>query len=182
MSPACKERLSGAAKLAAVVLVVSLGIWGCARRPDNGSQAQRIRDLEGKNVKLEHNYLTATQGRKKAQDDLARLKEEASRLQSEVAEKESLLKERDELRKLTQEVQVERDRLARALAQRTSEREELQQQLTLRTNERDSVAVRLERFRKGLQNLMVQDDTPLENGTATGHNTRPASPVLNGQS
>jgi hypothetical protein len=182
MSPVCKERLSGAAKLAAVVLVVSLGIWGCARRPDNGSQGDRIRSLEGKCVKREQDYLTVSKALDKAQRALKRVQEEASRLQREAAEKESLLKERDELRKLAQDVQVERDRLTRTLAQRTSEREELQQQLSLRTSERDSVAGRLERVRRGLQSLMAQDELPPESGTTTGHNAGPASPVLNGQS
>jgi hypothetical protein len=153
MSPACKNKLSGAAKVGAVVLVVSLGLWGCARKSSETGHSDRVRTLEGRCVKLEQDYRTAVQSRDKAQRDL---KEEANRLQSEVAEKEALVKERDQLRKLARE----REQLVKQLSKCTSERDDLRQQLAQRLAERDTVLGRYERLRKGLQGLVSQDDTP----------------------
>src|SRR5215472_16563768 len=100
MSPASRNKLSGAAKVGAVVLVVSLGLWGCARKSSEPGQSDRVRSLEGKCVKLEQDYRTVVHARDKARRDLAALEEETARLQREVAEKEALVKERDQLRKV----------------------------------------------------------------------------------
>jgi hypothetical protein len=153
MSPVRKEQLSGAAKLAAVVLVFSLGLWGCARKSGETAQGDRVRALEGRCVKLEQDYRTVIQARDKARRDLAALEEEAGRLQREAAAKEALLKERDALRKLA----GQREQLVRQLS---GERDDLKQQLTQRLTERDTVLGRYDRLRKGLQNLMNVDDTP----------------------
>ncbi len=156
MSPACKNKLSGALKVGAVVLVVSLGLWGCARKPVENSQSDRVRSLEGRCVKLEQDYRTVVQTRDKARRELAALEEENARLHREVADRAALVKERDQLRK----VAGERERLARQLSQRTSERDDLRQQLAQRLAERDTVLSRYERLRKGLQGLVNQDDAP----------------------
>jgi hypothetical protein len=161
MSPACKMNLSGAARAAALILVVSLGLWGCARKPGEKGSSEQVRTLEGRCVKLEQDYRTVAQARDKARRELATLEEEAARLQREAADREALIKERDELRKLA----AEREGLSRQLVLRTSERDNLQQQLAQRLTERDTVLGRYERLRKGLQSLVVTDDTPLPPAT-----------------
>src|SRR5439155_110807 len=142
----------------------------------------RVRFLEGERVKLEQSYRTVAQALKKARDEVSRLEKDTSRLQGELVDKESLQKERDDLRKLAQENQVERDRLARQLARRTREREELRQELSQRTGERDVAQGRCERFRKGLQNLLAEDDTPLQGSPSPEPPPPPPGPVLSGQS
>ena len=174
MSSVCEKNLSGAAKVGAVVLVVSLGLWGCARKPSDTSQSERVRALEGRCVKLEQDYRTVAQARDKARRELATLEEEAARLQREAADREALIKERDELRKLA----AESERLNRQLAQRTAERDNLRLQLTQRLAERDTVLGRYERLRKGLQGLVTHDDTPLPPAPVHGTSLSPTGSTV----
>jgi chromosome segregation ATPase len=163
MTPANKENpLSGTAKVSVVVLVVSLGIWGCARKPAEKGTAERVRNLEARCLKLEQDYRTVQQARDKAKKELASLEEE-------LAGRTELLKERDALRKQVQSVQAERD--------------DLRQQVSAKASERDALQNRCERLRKGLQNLMTQDDTPVSSATTPTASTPPsAGPALGGQS
>jgi chromosome segregation ATPase len=157
-------------------MVVSLGLWGCARRPSDNSQSERIRSLEGRCVKLEQDYRTVAQARDKARRELATLEEEAARLQREAADREALIKERDDLRKRA----AENGRLSQQLTKRTSERDDLQQQLTQRISERDTVLGRYDRLRKGVQNLLSEQDAPpppsTEGTTATPTSTAISNP------
>jgi hypothetical protein len=174
MSPACKKNLSGAAKVGAVVLVISLGLWGCARKPGENNQSERVRKLEGQCVKLEQDFRTVAQARDKARRELAVREQELARLQRDAADHESLVKERDDLRKQA----AESERLNQQLAQRTSERDGLRQQLNQRLAERDTVLGRYERLRKGLQGLVGEDDTPLPPTPTTDGPATPTAPTL----
>jgi hypothetical protein len=132
-------------KVLSVMLVVLLGLWGCARGPVNHSaQAERIHSLETKCIKLEDDYRSVAGARDQARKQLAALEAERTRLEKELADKKSVLKERDALR----------------------------QQVATRTNERDSLQLRCDRLKKGLQNLLGQDDAmlPIPAAPTSAHN------------
>lgn len=128
-------------KALSVMLVAILGLWGCARGPvGQSSQAERLRSLETKCSKLEDDYRSVAGARDQARRQVTALEVERARLQKELADKQALLKERDVLR----------------------------QQVSVRTNERDSLKQRCDRLKKGLQELLGQDDAML---------TTPATPA-----
>ncbi|MFO0842516.1 MAG: hypothetical protein U0797_08990 [Gemmataceae bacterium] len=161
-SPPKQDTLSGVAKIAVVVLVVCLGLWGCARKPATPTgAAERIRVLETRCQKLEQDYRAVAQSRDKARKELAAVEEENGRLAQEFA------RERDRLRDQLKAAQNDLAGVNKVLAQRAAERDELKQQLNQRTAERDQLLGRVERFRKGFQNLLTQDDTPAGATTAT---------------
>jgi chromosome segregation ATPase len=176
MSPCAKQRLSGIVKISAVVLVVSLGIWGCARKPAE-STADRLRSLEARCVKLEQDYRTVAQARDSARKDLAALEEEVNRQKTDAANHEATAKERDELRRQVETVQFERERLSKQLRDRTNERDQLNRDLNVRTAERDTALSRYEKFRKTLQTIVAQDEgsAPQQQGT----DAPAAGPALN---
>ncbi len=184
MSPPSEQnRLSGSARLAAVVMVISLGVWGCARGPaDQSSNSDRVRAVEARCVKLEQDYRSVAHARDKARKDLTAAAEESTRLQKELADHEALLKERDELRKQLKSSQNEREQIQQLVAQRTSERDELQQQMVQRTNERDTLLGRCDRLRKGLQDLLIQDDMPPSVSPTPQTSPGVVGPVLSNQS
>src|SRR5262249_21947173 len=71
------------------IVVASLGIWGCARGPANGSVSlERIRALEEKIAKLEDDFRASIAVRDQLRKKLATADEERNQLH----------KERDELR------------------------------------------------------------------------------------
>ncbi len=134
-------------KAFSVMLVTLLGLWGCARGPVGVSaQAERIRTLETKCARLEDDYRAVASARDQARKQLAALESEKEKLQKELADKQAIVKERDALR----------------------------QQIATRTNERDNLKVRCDRLKKGLQELLGQDDALLPvpaAPTATSNNT-----------
>jgi TolA-binding protein len=137
-------------KMLSVMLVVFLGIWGCARAPVGASgQAERLRSLETKCSKLEDDYRSVATARDQARKQVAALEGERARLQKDLAEKQAILQERDELK----------------------------QQIAARTNERDNLQQRCDRIKKGLQSLIGQDDamlpTPPTSTTSTSSTTMP---------
>jgi septal ring factor EnvC (AmiA/AmiB activator) len=123
-----------------VVLVAALGVWGCARGPAShyAAQAERIRTLENKCAKLEEDYRAVALARDSARKRVAALEEESNRLVKQLADYQAVVKERDGLR----------------------------QQLDSRTSERDLLQARCDRMKKGLQNLLGQDDAMLNSGNA----------------
>jgi uncharacterized coiled-coil DUF342 family protein len=132
-------------KAFSVMLVALLGLWGCARGPVNQSaQAERIRTLETKCSKLEDDYRAVAGARDQARKQVAALESERVRLQKELADKKAILKERDSL-----------------LAQ-----------VATRTNERDNLQLRCDRLKKGLQNLLGQDDAQLSPPSAPTSTSR----------
>ncbi|SRR5579871_5256451 len=140
-------------KVLSVMLVVVLGLWGCARGPvGQSAQADRVRSLETKCSKLEDDYRSVAGARDLARKQVAALESERARLQKELADKQALLKERDSLR----------------------------QQVSTRTSERDTLQQRCDRMKKGLQNLLGQDDAMLPSTnapTAASSNAAQASPT-----
>jgi predicted RNase H-like nuclease (RuvC/YqgF family) len=118
-------------QMLSVMLVVILGLWGCARQPVGSSaHSERIHSLESKCAKLEDDYRSVASARDQARKQAATLESERVRLQTELAEKQAIVKERDELR----------------------------QQIAARTGERDNLQQRCDRLKKGLQTLLGQDE------------------------
>jgi chromosome segregation ATPase len=128
-------------KLLTVMLVATLGVWGCARGPANQSaaQAEKIRSLETKCSKLEDDYKAVAGARDQAKHQVSALEEEAARLKKELTHLRGVVRERDNFK----------------------------QQLESRTTERDSLQTRCDKLKKGLQNLLGQDDAVLSNPQAT---------------
>jgi septal ring factor EnvC (AmiA/AmiB activator) len=147
-----EESLSGVVKIVIVVMVVCLGLWGCARKPSSGgaTSGDRLRALESRCQKLEQDYRQVAGARDQARAELARL-------QKEVEERAALLRERDGQVKASQAAREEAQKL---LTQRTSERDDLRQQVANRVTECDALIGRCEKFRKGLQQLLGEDQTP----------------------
>ncbi len=156
MSPARKheESLSGVVKIVVVVMVVCLGLWGCARKPAGAAtSAERARALEARCQKLEQDYRQVAAARDQARAELAQLRKEA-------AQKAALAQERDRLRDEIKSVQAAREETQKLLVQRTSERDDLRQQVSQRVAENDALIGRCEKFRKGLQQLLGEDHGP----------------------
>jgi TolA-binding protein len=121
-------------KALSVMLVALVGLWGCARGPVGlSAQAERIRSLETKCARLEDDYRAVASARDQARKQLAALESEKAKLQKELADKQIIVKERDSLR----------------------------QQIASRTSERDNLKLRCDRMKKGLQDLLGQDDALL---------------------
>jgi len=85
-----------------VLVIATLGLWGCGQGPANGvNSAERIRALENKLAKTESDYHTTTASRDQLRKKLATLEDE----------KTKLVKERDSLRSQLAVRTVERDHL-----------------------------------------------------------------------
>lgn len=84
-----------------VILVASLGLWGCSQGPAGGpaAQAERMRALEARCTKLEEDYKAVAAARDQARKQAATLGDE----------KGKLAKERDDLRHLLDSRTSERD-------------------------------------------------------------------------
>lgn len=136
-------------KSLSVMLVTFLGIWGCARAPVAPSaQSDRLRTLETKCTKLQEDYRSVAGARDQAQKQVDALKAERARLLKELNDKQSVVQERNTLR----------------------------EQIATRTNERDTLQQRCDRLKKGLQNLLGQDD-PSQPAAATSNNPTLATPT-----
>jgi septal ring factor EnvC (AmiA/AmiB activator) len=113
----------------AVLVVASLGLWGCAQGPGNGTvTVERVRALETKSAKLEDDFRAAVTVRDQLKKKLVALEEQRQQMEKQVEQ----------------------------LQQAAREREELRQQLTARTGERDNVQTQFEQFRKNIRNLLGQ--------------------------
>jgi chromosome segregation ATPase len=130
-------------KVLSVMLVTLLGLWGCAKGPAGQSAQDRLRGLEAKCSKLEDDYRSMAGARDQARKQVAALEAERTRLQKDLAEAQAVAKERDDLR----------------------------QQVTTRTSERDTLQLRCDRLKKGLQNLLGQDEAGAPAPPASGSGT-----------
>jgi uncharacterized coiled-coil DUF342 family protein len=121
--------MSPGSKVLIVLVVGSLGVWGCAQGPANGSaSAERIRALETKIGKLEDDFRAAITVRDQLRKRVTSLEEERVSLNQQVDQLQAAVKDRDSLRN----------------------------QLTVRTTERDSVQNQFEQLRKGMKSLLGQ--------------------------
>jgi hypothetical protein len=173
--------MSRASKILTVLVVVALGLWGCARGPANrAGQTERARALEGRCAKLERDYRTVAAARDQARKQATSLEEDNARLQKELGEQTARAKDRAELARQLRLVRNDRDALRRELGERTNQRDSLQQQVNDTQTERDRAMARHQRLRKGLLELIGQDkdaDWAEEHKTPT-----PTGPAIGGQS
>jgi outer membrane murein-binding lipoprotein Lpp len=147
-----------AGKLLTVLVVGVLGVWGCANGPANpNGQADKIQKLEGKCADLEKDYRVAASARDEARKKATSLEEESKRLQKQLDE---------------QKAQLQKEQEAEMLI--AKERDELRQQIEARTGERDLLQGRCDRLKKGLQNLLGQDDAAMASPSPSVSN----APVL----
>jgi chromosome segregation ATPase len=85
-----------------ILVIASLGLWGCAQGSANGpNNAERIRALENKLAKMESDYHTAAASRDQLRKKLTGLEDE----------KAQLVKDRDSFKGQLTARTVERDRL-----------------------------------------------------------------------
>jgi septal ring factor EnvC (AmiA/AmiB activator) len=107
--------MSSANKALLIVMVVAtLGLWGCAQNPGSSAHSARIRDLESRNAKLEEDYRAVVSTRDQYRKRLNSTEERKAELTQEL---EAALRERDELRQLVSTRQGERDALHGQLIQ-----------------------------------------------------------------
>jgi len=129
-------------KFMIVLVVATLGIWGCAQGNSSSSgQAERIHSLENKCAKLEDDYRAAATVRDQARKKVASLEEERTQLLQDLEAQRKQLASEQEAAKLV-----------------TKERNELRITMENRTTERDLYQARCDKLKKGLQALIGQDD------------------------
>ncbi len=118
-------------KALSVMLVALVGLWGCARGPV-GQSAQAER--------------------------IRSLESKCARLEDDYR---AVASARDQARKQLATLETEKANLLTEKQSVVTERDSLRQQIATRTNERDNLKVRCERMKKGLQELLGQDDALL---------------------
>jgi peptidoglycan hydrolase CwlO-like protein len=150
--------MNRAGKLLTILAVAALGLWGCAKGPANpGDQAGELHKLEKKCATLEKDYRALAAARDEATKKAAALEEESKELKKQLG---------------AQKAQVQKEQEAQQLL--AKERDDLRRQTEARTNERDALQVRCDRLKKGLQNLIGQDEAYL----AAPPQTPPSAQVL----
>lgn len=118
-----------------VVVVASLGLWGCAQgngKPVANSE-ERIKALEAKYDRLEKDYKAVTVARGQAESRIAALEEERADLLKRIAYGQTVGRERDTLKVL----------------------------VGTRTAERDAVTTQFEELRKGIRSLLGRVESAL---------------------
>jgi chromosome segregation ATPase len=123
------------------LVLATLVLWGCNQGGNSGGQAERIKSLEARCAKLEDDYRAAATVRDQARKKAQTLEEDLAQLQKDFA-----------AQKKQRETEQEEANVV------TKERNELRQIVESRTSERDVLQTRCERLKKGLQNLLGQDE------------------------
>jgi chromosome segregation ATPase len=100
--------------LLVLMVVMSVGLWGCAQGTGPASGSARLRDLEARHAKLEEDYRAAASVRDQARKRAFTLEQQRDALQQQV---EQLTRERDELRQQVAARSGERDTLQGHLLQ-----------------------------------------------------------------
>jgi TolA-binding protein len=154
MSQSATKKTYALIKFTGLVLVVTLCLWGCARKSSdaNGSRASKSDESY---AQLDRDYRVMVQARDKARSEAAALKEKLDRLESEVKEREDLIAERDQARKQAAEAQEKHEQAMDQVQKRTAERDQIGRDLNLRTIERDNALSRYEKLRKDLRTLQT---------------------------
>jgi chromosome segregation ATPase len=130
----------------AVLVISSLGIWGCAQQK-SGAQANKIRDLEARYTKLEEDYRALLSANESTRKRVAQME----------LQRADLLQQVEDLKVVAQE------------------REDLKQRLNTRTMERDTAQAQLMQFSKDLTDLAQRVETAAATGVGSTLTALPAS-------
>ena len=116
-----------------IAIVVTLGIWGCSQNPGPSPkvQAEKIKTLEERIAKMEDEHQALLSNRDQMKTRITALEDDRSALEKKLIHHKEVVQERDELKALA----------------------------NLRTSERDASQLRCELFKKGLQELLGQDES-----------------------
>ncbi len=139
--------MTRAKKVMVVLIVATLGIWGCAQGQAPSSSAgltERIKALEAKNAKLEDDFRAAAAVRDQVRKKLAAAEEQEQLLRQE--------------KQAAEQARLAAEQQAKGVVQ---ERDELKQQLTARTTERDTLITQYELFRKSIRELLGQAEAAI---------------------
>jgi septal ring factor EnvC (AmiA/AmiB activator) len=113
--------------LLVVMVVATLGLWGCAQNPSGTATSARIRDLESRIARLEEDYRVVVTARDQYKRKL-------------VSAEERSAQQADQLKTVARE----RDELKQQVNARGAERDALQNQLIQLGKDLQSLAVRIE--------------------------------------
>ncbi|NBR05432.1 MAG: hypothetical protein EBT92_06645 [Planctomycetes bacterium] len=116
-----------------IAIAVTLGIWGCAQNPGPSpkAQAEKIKTLEERLSKMEEEHQILLTTRDQMKSRISALEEDRTALEKKLAHHKEVVQERDDLKALAE----------------------------VRTSERDASQLRCELFKKGLQELLGQDES-----------------------
>jgi outer membrane murein-binding lipoprotein Lpp len=116
--------------LLVVVVVSTLGLWGCTQGRTGGNGTSKLRDLEARNAKLEEDYRASAADGAELRKKLADVEELIARLTPLAEQLPGVLKERDRLR----------------------------QEVKITVNERNTLQTRMQEFSRDLQALVGRVD------------------------
>jgi chromosome segregation ATPase len=122
-----------------ILIVFTVGVWGCARQTGGSPGLARLRELETRNAKLEEDYRAVMAQRDQERRGAAALAEKCTQLAAELDQLRAVSQERDDLRK----------------------------QLATLTTERNAVQATLSQFTKDLQQLLGKMETTTSGMTPT---------------
>jgi chromosome segregation ATPase len=94
--------------LLVVVVVTTLGLWGCTQGRSGGNSSAKVRDLETRNAKLEEDYRASVADGAEVRKKLADAEEQLARLTEQLP---LVQKERDRLRQEVKATTTERNLL-----------------------------------------------------------------------
>jgi len=116
-----------------IAITVTLSIWGCAQNPSPSPkvQAEKIKTLEERLSKMEDDHQILLSTRDQMKSRISALEEDRTALEKKLIHHKEVVQERDELKALTD----------------------------VRTSERDASQLRCDLLKKGLQELLGQDDS-----------------------
>jgi hypothetical protein len=121
-------------KIIFFLLVVGMGIYGCAKTPPGNARSESNSSPEARAQRWEEDFRAAAAARDQYRQKLLTAEEKQAQLQK----------------------QLDQERLHAA-----SERETLKAELKLRSTERDSLQTQYDGFRKNLKDLLVQAEVSL---------------------
>jgi len=118
-----------------IAIAITLSIWGCAQNPGPSPkvQAEKIKTLEERISKMEEDHLLLIANRDQLKTRISALEEDRAALESKLVNHKAVVQERDDLKTMVE----------------------------VRTGEKEAIQLRCELFKKGLQDLIGQDDSML---------------------
>jgi hypothetical protein len=144
--------MTQANKTLLMLLVVGMGLYGCAKNPSGGTGAEKNAAREAKAQRWEEDFKAAAAARDDYRQKLLVAEEKQAQLQK----------------------QLERER-----ATASSERETLKAEVKSRLAERDTVQTQYDGFRKNLKDLLAQaESTPATTPAITTVPGVPTIPVV----